>query len=154
MNSDKRARGVELVTEVADALEAAGMERASSFNGGELVGWIPRNHFGSTGRSVKAPRSGELTWNVVISGKGAGLRYTSHREVRGDGDVIMLHEPDDPKAVRTRIRHVFEGLGYAVSAVRQSGYQTHWDDDVDYTVTTDRPAAVDRGAATQQQART
>jgi hypothetical protein len=123
---------LDTVTTIHAALAAAGMPRTSRMNGGEIVGWT--TSLGSTGFSVRENGDGLLHWHVVVSGKPL-LSYREYRD--GDDD---LHEPIDPERLDAPIRAVFEAQGLEVRSVGCSGHQTMWDDDVDYTVVTTRPA--------------
>jgi len=126
--------GTRAVLAVKAALEEAGLGRTSTMGGGGIAGWIPSNQFGSTGFSIRREKDGSLGWNVVISGE-PHLGYRRHRS--GDTD---LHTPVNPERLCPRIRRVFESLDIRVEDVRVSGWQEHWDDDVEYLVTTAHPA--------------
>ena len=134
--------GLVLVTAIRDALAAAGMPRTSTLNGGEMNGLMPANHGGSTGFSVHfVPENpDQLRFHLVISGRVAGLAYREYEDHR-DEETYSLHEPINPELLCPRIQAVFEGLGFQVHEVRNSGHQTMWDDDVDYSVRTNNPNA-------------
>lgn len=126
---------------VHDRLGAAGLPRTSTLAGGSITGWT--DAIGSTGFSVNRTDPREKGWlrlHFVISGKVAGLRYRTWKEVDpSDDDVIQLHEPVDPERLFPRIKDVLRGLGLVVHDVRFGGAQTHWDDDVEYDATISDP---------------
>lgn len=129
---------------VRQALAQAGLKRASCLNGENLAGWIPANHFGATGFSVKVNPDNpqQVIWHVVVSGK-PHLQYEEEEENQGtydDPDYITLHHPVKPNALNGVIKKALtETLGLDVVKVRYSGHQTNWDDDVEYDVITARP---------------
>jgi hypothetical protein len=120
------------------ALESVGLGRTSKLSGGQVTGWIPTNHYGSTGFSLKPVANGNIDWHLVISGK-PHMRYREYREMNGDDDTIDLHEPVNPEVVFPKIRQAFASLGVTVKDLSFGGAQLHWDDDVSYNVTTDKP---------------
>ncbi len=129
-----KVSGMRAVLGVRAAMEAAGLGRTSRLNGGEVAGWIEANRYGSTGFSVAPSGTDGTRWHVVVSGR-PHLRYVTFH----DRDGTELTEPDDPAKLCPRVRRVFETLGLAVRDVRATGWQTMWDDDVDFEVETDRP---------------
>lgn len=134
--SDKKS-GLEAVTLIKNALEAAGMPRKSSFNGGELTGWT--STFGSTGFSVRKVSDSVVNWHIVISGKPL-LKYKKVYSWNEDGERESNgEEPVNPDSLLPRIKKVFQDLGLDVTNLGCSGYQTMWDDDVDYDITTKWP---------------
>jgi hypothetical protein len=120
------------------ALAEAGLGRTSTLNGAEIRGWIAPDHYGSTGFSVKTAEDGNLVWHVVLSGK-PHLRYRTFIEKDGKGGDITMYEPINMDLLHTRIAAAVRSLGIDVREVRSGGYQTHWDDDVDYEVVTRHP---------------
>ena len=132
-----KVSGIRAVLALRDALDKEGLSRTSRYNGGAVVGWIEKNHLGSTGFSVRPIEDGRLDWHLVISGK-PHMRYREYKDVIGD-EVYELHSPDDPEVVYGKIRKAFSTLGLTVDEVRWTGHQTMWDDDVDYNVTTATP---------------
>jgi len=135
-----KVTGKRAVQAVRHALAEAGLGRTSKMNGGAVTGWIARNHGGSTGFSVKpTANEGEVVWNVVISGK-PHLSYRSWT----DSDGMRFSEPTNPGSLSPRIRAAFEDLGLDVRSVTCGGYQTHWDDDVNYSVVTNYPEWLER----------
>lgn len=123
---------LQAVTDIHAALQAAGLERTSRYNGGEIVGWT--ESLGSTGFSVREMEDGKVSWHVVISGK-PHLSYRTYRD--GEDE---LHEPVDPERLCPRIGAVLKSIGLDVDKVSYGGHQTMWDDDVEYDVVTARPA--------------
>lgn len=120
-----------------DGLEAAGLGRTSKLAGGEVRGWT--NAIGSTGFSVRKTKWSDapcLDWHVVVSGKNAGIRFKEYSEFQ-DGEVVELHRPIDADKIHEAIANVFHGLGLTVREVRTTGWQCHWDDDIDYNIITD-----------------
>lgn len=123
--------------ELHDALDAAGLGRTSNLGGGELTGLT--NAIGSTGFSVRrtdwcdAP---SLDWHVVVSGKHAGIRFRNYTEYTSEGEMEM-HKPVDADKIHEAIANVFHSLGMTVREVRTTGWQCHWDDDIDYNIITD-----------------
>ena len=130
---------------VRQALAEHGFPRTSMLNGAELTGWIGPNMFGSFGFSVKVnPKNpAQIFWNIVISGK-PHLKYKEYEENQGtddDPDYIDLHEPISPNGIAGDIsRALRSALDLEVISVEHRGHQTHWDDDVEYSVTTLRPS--------------
>ena len=129
---------IRAVQGVKAAMEAEGLKRTSRYAGGEIAGWIAMNRLGSTGFSVRPKEDGRLHWHVVLSGR-PHMRYSSYRQASGD-ETTEHHEPVAPEALFGRIRGIFEALGMAPHDIRVGGWQTMWDDDVDYDVVTDHPA--------------
>lgn len=129
---------------VRQALAERGFVRSSCLNGANLVGWIPQNVFGSTGYSVKFDPDNpkQVIWNVVISGK-PHLMYEEEEENQGtdeDPDYIDFHHPVNPDSLGPALTEALTTLlGLNVISVRSGGYQTHWDDDVDFRIITTRP---------------
>lgn len=124
---------------IQDALEREGIGRTSGYNGGHTAGWIETNRFGSTGFSLRPRQDGGIDWHIILSGK-PHLNYREWKESQGEeGDVIDLHAPTNPEVLYPRIKAAFADIGVTVRDLRHSGHQTHWDDDVDYDVATDRP---------------
>ena len=138
----KKMSGKDYMRRVKEALAEAGLPRTSGFNGGELTGWT--RIYGSTGFSIRLDDEdpNAVVFNVVISGKAAGLDYKKWNECEGD-EVIRLHKPIRPESLYPKIRRTFESLGVTVLGVAESGYQMHWDDDVEYSVTAVRPRDLD-----------
>ena len=130
---------------VRQALSEHGFPRTSMLNGAELTGWIGPNIFGSTGFSVKVnPKNpAQVFWNIVISGK-PHLKYEEYEENQGtddDPDYIDLHEPINPNGIAGDIGRILRSaLDLEVISVEHRSHQTHWDDDVEYSVTTLRPS--------------
>ena len=130
---------------VRQALAEHSFPRTSILNGAELTGWLKPNIFGSTGFSVKVNPNdpAQLFWNIVISGK-PHLKYHEYEENQGtddDPDYIDLHEPVSPNGIAGDISKALQSaLALDVISVKHRGHQTHWDDDVEYTVTTLRPS--------------
>ncbi len=122
------------VQDLRTALEVAGLPRTSKYNGAEMTGWT--DHFGSTGYSIRPCKDGTLQWHVVISGK-PHLQYRPRFDVHS-GDE--LHEPVNADSLCPRIRKVFEQMGIKVLKLKCTGWQTAWDDDVDYDIITEPPA--------------
>ena len=129
------------VQDLRTALEAAGLPRASKYNGAEMTGWT--DHLGHTGYSVRPCKDGTLQWHVVISGK-PHLAY--QRDFDGYSDD-ELSRPVNPESLIPRIRKVFEQMGLTVFDARCSGWSTAWDDDVDYDIITPRPAWLESAPA-------
>lgn len=130
--------GLRAVTVLSARMTEAGLVRTSGMNGAEITGWT--RDFGSTGFSVRHDRAtGLLGWNVVLSGR-PHLSYRSWTESNGDDDTIRLHEPRNPDALLGRVESVLRGMGLEVKTVSCNGYQTHWDDDVNYLGVTEFPA--------------
>ena len=134
--------GREYMQRVKEALAEAGLPRTSGYNGGELTGWT--HIYGSTGFSVRHEDTDIVVFNVVISGKAAGLDYETWRECEGD-EILSMHSPIRPESLCPKIRQVFEGLGVKVLEVSENGYQMHWDDDVNYAVKALRPGDLGDG---------
>lgn len=124
----------ELMQKIKDALADAGMPRVGNLNGAAIKGWIPSNHYGSTGFSVTQRDDAIGIWefNVVLCGKTAGLTY---HEDRRSGE----HEPIDQERLCPKVAAVFEGFGFEVIEVSPAGYQRMWDHDVEYKVKTKAP---------------
>jgi hypothetical protein len=152
-NSHAELTGKEAVSAIKFKLDEAGIGRNRMLltSGAEIRGWT--NASGSTGFSVKqatewdqkAQRTiaipGQLDWHVVVSGKQAGIKYADFTEYREHVGEMSMHEVSgstDP--VQRKIKNVFESMGLKVHSTRMSGYQSHWDDDVDFNIITDRPA--------------
>ena len=138
--------GKEYTAKVRDALARAGLGRSNdSTRGGEVTGWVKPNQYGSLGFYVRAAPGGMVHWGVVVSGKAAGLRYREWEEDQGrddddDGDTITLHEPVNPRGAESRVADVVrKALGVKVAVAKYAGHSRHWDDDVEYVVTTERP---------------
>jgi len=137
------------VQTVMDALKSKGLYRVeSSLRGGELTGWT--NASGSTGQSVKVwtkYKKGEGThmpdfvdWHITLSGKTIGLSYDNRTEWEEGRGAMSMHVPIHPESVLPKINYVFEKiLGLKVKESRSSGWQEHWDDDVDFNIITKRP---------------
>lgn len=128
---------VRTVQALRHELENVGLRRTSNLNGANTVGWIEKNHLGSTGYSIRPLPDGTLDWHLVVSGR-PHMRYSEYREVSGD-ETYTLHSPDNPEVVIPRIRKAFAALGIEVKEARCTGHQTMWDDDVDFNVTTAKP---------------
>lgn len=127
-----------LTAEVSRRMGAAGMPRVSPYTGGENTGLT--NAIGSTGFSVKILKDGKLDFHVTVSGKKAGLRFESYEERQRSGDdweTMTFHRPVNPNALLGKIQKVFEGMGFKVHSVVNTGYQMMWDDDVNYNIITD-----------------
>ena len=113
---------------IRDALQAIGLPRTSTLNGGEVTGWT--THLGSTGFSVRQDsKSGLLQWHVVVSGR-------PHMSYDEDDDG---HSPSRPEILCPRIQKLFEELGMKVDSVKATSWQTAWDDDIGYAIYTDQP---------------
>lgn len=144
---DPAEQGLYLMQRVKDQLALDGMPRTSRMAGGGLEGWTTA--YGSTGFSI-APtdakwdgpgHAGRLRMHVVISGKVAGLRYRTWTEHRGSNGEMDFSEPLEAGA-NAKARVVADSvrrLGIVVHAAKYSGAQTHWDDDVEYTLYVDPP---------------
>lgn len=126
--------GIRAVAALRASLDALGLSRTSGYNGGEMTGWTSRH--GSTGFSIRADGEG-LHWHVVVSGK-PHLRYRSYQDRSGD-ETYDLHEPTNPESLYPRIRQAMAAIGLQAIDVRNTGHQTMWDDDVDYTIVTAHP---------------
>lgn len=133
--------GIRAVLAVKSAMADHGLPRTSTLNGAEICGWIDPNLRGSTGFSIRKLPDGNIVWHVVLSGK-PHLKYREYREVNGE-DTIDLHEPINTERLFPALRRVFEDLDMVVTSIELSGFQTHWDDDVDYNVTTKPPEWLD-----------
>lgn len=133
-----KVNGTRAVMAVRAALAEAGLGRTSPYSGAAVAGWIPGNHLGSTGFSVRKNADGSLGWHVVISGK-PHLSYRRWTEHGDGGDSTELHEPVDPERLCPRIEAAFETLGIDVKEVRYGGAQMMWDDDVEYDIVTAHP---------------
>lgn len=140
---------------VADEMTKAGMPRTSKLRGGEITGYT--THSGCTGFSVsdasssfddpkfRALPNGYLKFHVVLSGQNAGLEYETkplwYGKDGSDDDEEDYdedgHEPIDPDSLHKRITEVFTKMGLKVIEVRTRGWQTVWDDDVDYDIYTE-----------------
>ena len=127
--------GLEAVTEIKDALAAAGMPRTSNYTGGELTGWTEA--YGSTGFSIRRQKDGLLCWHMVVSGK--PLMQFRGYEDRSNGETYQFHEPVNPEVIYPRVQRVFEQAGLVVESVVKNGHQLMWDDDVEYEVVTNHP---------------
>lgn len=115
-------------------LAAAGLPRTSNLTGGEMTGWTETQ--GSTGFSVgPGPEPGTYRVHMVVSGEAAGVQYEEWTEYRDDGDAIELHRPVNVDKLLPRIRQVLAARGLDVTDVKNSGYQMHWDDDLNFTAT-------------------
>lgn len=114
------------------ALTDAGLGRTSNLNGGAIVGWIAPNRFGSTGFSIREREDGRIDWHLVISGR-PHFRYVQGRNEES-------YEPIRTETVHPKIAAVFRQFGLAAADIELGGYQTRWDDDVDFNVVTERPA--------------
>lgn len=139
-----REGGKRLMTDIKDKLAAAGLQRTSKWAGGEISGLISSGSIGSTGFSVADTGDG-LRFNVVISGKNAGVRYSNYERMEtrqhGNGESynerVQLHKPDNAEKLTPKIKSVFESMGFKVKSARNTGWSEMWDDDLDYTVMTD-----------------
>lgn len=140
-STSEATTALQWATNVRDALASAGLGRTSRLNGGELTGWT--THMGATGFSLRETTSGQIDWHIVISGR-AHLRYQLYKDCRDD-EIYELHEPQNPQVLEPRIVEVFTRLGLTVHGILCTGWQTMWDDDVDYNVLTDRPAGLEPG---------
>lgn len=76
----------------------------------------------------------------MVGEMAAGVRYREYEEAQ-DGEIYQLHVPVNPEILERGIAKVFTDLGFIVEDVYESGYQTMWDDDIEYTVTTEAPPA-------------
>ena len=137
----------EFMQAVKDNLAKVGLPRTSTLNGGAITGYT--THSGSTGYSVAFLRpeyakmyevSQErqlLNFHVVVSGEAAGLKYEPDYSWDDDADYDdepEYHKPVNPELLEPKIKAVFESMGIKVILVKVSGWQTHWDDDIEYTV--------------------
>ncbi len=113
------------------------MPRTSTYAGAEITGLTAA--LGSTGFSVRPQEDGSLRFNVVVSGKGAGVAYRSRTDYQGE-EEITVEDPVDEEKLYPRIQQTFERLGMKVREVRYSGHQLVWDDDIDYAVVIEPPA--------------
>lgn len=135
--------GKDACQRIHDALEAAGLPRTSRLSGGEIRGVTTAE--GSTGFSARVLSDGTIDWHIVISGKAAGIKYRDYTDWQGD-EQYEMSDPINPDVVIPRIREVFSQLGLQVidrpetpqqlSRPRCTGWQSHWDDDIDYNVLT------------------
>lgn len=119
--------------QVKEALAKNGFPRTSKFNGGEVTGQT--QSYGSTGFSVlKTKDDKRLLWHMVISGE-LHLKYMERRDFDGNDDG---HEPINPNSISPNIKKVLEQeLGIPILHVECCGWQTMWDDDVQYHFVTD-----------------
>ena len=125
---------------IAQRLADAGMPRTSKLAGGEIAGLIENNHIGSTGFSV-AVHEDKVRFHVVLSGRAAGLAYqpsTNWHHDDDDDDDRELEEPINPDRLLPQVTQVFKDAGLHVQSAKCAGWQTYWDDDVDYEVLCDR----------------
>ena len=122
-----------------DRLAEAGMPRTSHLSGGEMAGLIENNHLGSTGFSV-AVHEDRVRFHVVVSGKAAGLAYRPSISWGRDDDDEReeCEEPVNPDSLSLRIAKIFTDAGLHVQSAKCGGWQTYWDDDVDFDVVCDR----------------
>jgi len=123
----KAMEGKEVAKLVAQSLAKAGMPRLSKYSGGEITGWT--RSIGSTGFSLRDAK-GNIEFNVVISGKNAGVKYE---------ETSKGHEPVDAKKLCPKITAVFKRLGFKVKSCKATSWQLVFDDDIGYTVVTDWP---------------
>ncbi|WP_147480858.1 hypothetical protein [Pseudomonas amygdali] len=113
---------------IHDALQAIGLPRTSTLNGGEITGWT--TNLGSTGFSIRHDkRTGLLQWHVVVSGR-------PHMSYEEDDHGYY---PTRPEVLCPRIQTMFEALALKVTSVKATGWQTAWDDDVSYEIYTNHP---------------
>ena len=127
-----KEQGTSMMLHIKEALDRAGLGRTSRYAGGEITGLTTA--YGSTGFSVRLDSDGTWDIHVVLSGEAAGLSYRHYKKYDSEGDCRNMHEPENAAILCPRIQAVFEELGFSVQAVRCSGWQSHWDDDVDYNV--------------------
>jgi hypothetical protein len=121
--------------EVKDALANAGLPRTSKYNGGEITG--ETESIGSTGFSFRR-EDGKRYWNIVISGKNAGVKYKDKRSIDPSSDEVpTLHVPVNADILISDIKQVFRKLGYNPTSIRLSGWSEMWDDDLNYEVITE-----------------
>jgi hypothetical protein len=126
---------------IKDAMREAGLPHvpAESSQGpsvlgrGQLTGLTTAT--GSTGFSVR-PDTDALNFNVVVSGRSAGIEYSPVEKVRG-GELITLMQPVNAEILYPRITEVFQGLSFGVREVEKASVQLMWADDIDYVITTD-----------------
>lgn len=120
--------GKDLTAYVRSELEKKGLVRESPYAGAENTGLT--KSIGSTGYSVRDVGNG-LSFNIVLSGKKVGLKYVENTSggYRPTESSAQVPIPN--------IAAVFKSMGFKVSSVSLSGYQTMWDDDVEYTIYTD-----------------
>lgn len=124
---------------IADALASAGLPRTSTLSGGEVRGLT--QSLGSTGFSVRKPTgeawdrlgADELDFHVVVSGKPAGVRYERTFDSHS-GEELSEPRAADTARVAVKVAAVFEALGFTVVSSLCTGWQTAWDDDVDFNV--------------------
>jgi hypothetical protein len=133
-----KVSGVRATLGIQHAMNAAGLGRTSTLNGGEINGWIEANYYRSHGFGVKQDkRQGELDWSVVVSGR-PHLRYEESRYFEDD-EVLTSNDPQNTEVLYPKIKKVFESLGMTVHQVEYTGHQTMWDDDVSYNIRTNHP---------------
>lgn len=124
--------GKDLVSAIQATMEAAGLVRESPYAGGENLGQIPTNHYRG-GYWVKDTGSG-YDFGITLSGKKNGVRYDKSRD-RRTGNTI--HNPINPEAPYSKITAAMQSIGFKVNKVQVRAHQTSWDDDIDYTISTD-----------------
>jgi hypothetical protein len=127
--------------QVKASLRAAGMPHARSERRagrwtlvqGELTGLT--SGYGATGFSVR-PDPDVLSFNVVISGREAGVSYEKAKKRKGGG-LIVVDRPVNPEILCPRIADVFASLNFSVRDVRKAPVKLMWEDDIDYEILTD-----------------
>ena len=125
-----KSPGFALMKQIKDKLSDAGLLRTSNLAGDQISGLVPNNKIGNFGFAVwDKPTTFEF--NVVISGKGAGVHY---RENYSEG----THEPIDMYILYPKIQRVFESLGFKVLEISWTSFQGMWDDDITYRITTNK----------------
>jgi len=127
--------GLEAVTQLQAAFEAAGLMRASSAERAALTGWTER--LGGQGFSIRKRPDDTLCWTITISGK-PHLRYSEHQMLR-NGEVVTTHAPIGPERATVKMFPVCEELGLDVFAIMHRGHSTFHDFDVEYEIWTTHP---------------
>lgn len=132
LNSDN---GKDFCFWMKEQLNTVGYPRVSYMDGGEITG--KTQSIGSTGFSIRELDDGNLRLHFVISGKKARVPYNRFKEVDRDGEVLDMHKPT--KDISPEIERALMGteLGnYIVEdSCEQTGYQMHWDDDIEFELT-------------------
>lgn len=114
------------------ALAEQGLVRTSMLSGGSVIGLTDINHHVMMDFNLRfsSAEKTDLIWTVTLSGK-------PHLEYNTDDE---RHYPIKPESLVPKIVAAFTKLGLPVAACKACGWQTSWDDDVHYQVTTPVPA--------------
>lgn len=148
MPQDQPISAVRALLAVTDALARQGLVNREDPFGSRVKGWSPHNVIDSTTTNIGVERDGSLRWHFEVSGK-PHLRYRNWTEEKDNdqGETLDLHEPLHPERLLPRIRAAFRETGIEVTDARYRGHQGHWDDGVNYEVTSPHPAWLERHSA-------